>query len=87
MLEQKWPIRFCQRVILEEWWGNNLDRELIENLDDIPYASKFMKNIYLDIYDYSFLAATFPAIQIFIGRGCAARCNYCVYPQVMYGHI
>ena len=65
---------------------HNLDRELIENLDDIPYASKFIKK-HLDIYDYSFPAATFPAIQIFTGRGCPARCNYCVYPQVMHGHI
>ena len=63
-----------------------MDRELIENLDDIPYASKFIKK-HLDIYDYSFPAATFPAIQIFTGRGCPARCNYCVYPQVMHGHI
>lgn len=65
---------------------HNLDRELIENLDDIPYASKFIKK-HLDIYDYSFPAATFPAIQIFTGRGCPARCNYCVYPQVIHGHI
>lgn len=64
---------------------NNQDASLIENLDEIPFASKFIKE-YLNIYDYSFPAATFPSIQIFTGRGCPAKCNYCVYPQVMHGH-
>lgn len=61
------------------------DAELIENLDDIPFASKFIKE-YLNEHDYVFPAASFPAIQIFTGRGCPARCNYCVYPQTMHGH-
>lgn len=69
--------------------GNNIidnpDRLPIENLNEIPMASKFIKE-HLDVYDYVFPAATYPAIQIFTGRGCPARCNYCVYPQVMHGH-
>ena len=65
---------------------NNPDREPIIDLDDIPMASGFIKK-HLNIYDYSFPAATYPAIQIFTGRGCPARCNYCVYPQVMHGHV
>lgn len=64
---------------------DNPDRSSIENMDEIPMASKFIKE-HLDIYDYVFPAATYPAIQIFTGRGCPARCNYCVYPQVMHGH-
>ncbi len=64
---------------------NNPDREPLENLDEIPMAAKFIKE-HLNEYDYVFPAATYPAIQIFTGRGCPARCNYCVYPQVMHGH-
>lgn len=64
---------------------NNSDREPLENLDEIPMAAKFIKE-HLNEYDYVFPAATYPAIQIFTGRGCPARCNYCVYPQVMHGH-
>lgn len=64
---------------------NNKDRKLLENLDEIPMAAKFIKE-HLNEYDYVFPAATYPAIQIFTGRGCPARCNYCVYPQVMHGH-
>ena len=65
---------------------NNPDRELLKDLDEIPMAAKFIKE-HLDEYDYVFPAATYPAIQIFTGRGCPARCNYCVYPQVMHGHM
>lgn len=70
-------------------WENkiidNPDRLPITDMDEIPMASRFIKE-HLDVYDYVFPAATYPAIQIFTGRGCPARCNYCVYPQVMHGH-
>ena len=64
---------------------NNPDAEYIDDLDIIPYASKFI-NEYINIKDYVFAAAAFPSIQIFTGRGCPARCNFCVYPQTMHGH-
>lgn len=64
---------------------NNVDAEFIENLDEIPFASEFIKD-YLDVSDYVFPAAVMPEIQIFTGRGCPARCNYCVYPQTLHGH-
>lgn len=57
----------------------------IENLDEIPLAASFIKK-YLDVRDYVFPAASYPAIQIFTGRGCPAHCNYCVYPQTLHGH-
>ena len=52
---------------------------------DSPYAAKFIKE-YLNEKDYFFAAATYPSIQIFTGRGCPFRCNFCVYPQTMHGH-
>lgn len=61
------------------------DAEHIENLDEIPFAASFIER-YLDIKDYVFPAASYPAIQIFTGRGCPAHCNYCVYPQTLHGH-
>lgn len=56
----------------------------ITDLDDIPFAAKFIKE-HLDEKDYFFSAAEYPEIQIFTGRGCPCRCNYCVYPQTMHG--
>lgn len=64
---------------------DNPDAEHIENLDEIPFASEFIKE-YLDVNDYVFPASALPEIQIFTGRGCPARCNYCVYPQTLHGH-
>lgn len=71
--------------ILDDKVVNNEDAEYLTELDEIPFASKFIKE-HLNIYNYSFPAATFPSIQIFTGRGCPARCNFCVYPQIMHGH-
>ena len=64
---------------------HNIDAEFIESLDDIPFASEFIKK-HLNYKDYFFAASAYPEIQIFTGRGCPARCNYCVYPQTMHGH-
>ena len=57
----------------------------MKDLDDLPYAAQFIK-AHLDEKDYFFAAATYPSIQIFTGRGCPFRCNFCVYPQTMHGH-
>ncbi len=64
---------------------HNPDAELIADLDDIPFASEFIHR-HLCVTDYVFAAAAFPSIQVFTGRGCPARCNFCVYPQTMHGH-
>lgn len=45
-----------------------------------------MIELTLNERDYFFAAATYPSIQIFTGRGCPFRCNFCVYPQTMHGH-
>ena len=58
---------------------------LIEDMDSIPFAAEFIKE-HLSERDYFFAAATYPSIQIFTGRGCPCRCNFCVYPQTMHGH-
>lgn len=57
----------------------------LKDLDELPYAAAFIKQ-HLDEKDYFFAAATYPSIQIFTGRGCPFRCNFCVYPQTMHGH-
>ncbi len=64
---------------------HNPDAEYITDLDEIPLASDFIKR-HLDYKDYFFAAAEYPEIQIFTGRGCPCRCNFCVYPQTMHGH-
>ena len=57
----------------------------IEDIDEIPFASAFIKK-HLNERDYFFSASAYPEIQLFTGRGCMAHCNFCVYPQTMHGH-
>lgn len=63
----------------------NQNAQYIEDLDEIPFAAEFIKH-HLDVNDYVFPAAEMPEIQIFTGRGCPARCYFCVYPQTLHGH-
>lgn len=63
----------------------NEDMPYIEDMDEVPFASEFMKR-HLDVEDYFISIATFPEIQIFTGRGCPFYCNFCLYPQTMHGH-
>lgn len=71
---------------------NNPDMPYLESeqLDHIPFAAEFLKRQKdagkMSEREYFFPAATYPSIQIFTGRGCPARCFFCVYPQVMHGH-
>lgn len=65
--------------------NKTMDAEYIEDLDNIPFASEFIKR-HLEIDDYVFPAAHHPEIQIFTGRGCPAHCYFCVYPQTLHGH-
>lgn len=69
----------------EGFAASNPDYPLIDDLDSIPFASKFIRD-HLNVYDYFFAASAYPEIQIFTGRGCPARCTFCVYPQTMHGH-
>ena len=64
---------------------SNPDMDYIENIDEIPFASEFIKEN-LNYKDYFFAASSYPEIQIFTGRGCMAHCNFCVYPQTLHGH-
>ena len=62
----------------------NEKRELIRDLDEIPFVSQIY-NKYLDTKKYFFAASDYPEIQIMTARGCVAKCTYCVYPQTMHG--
>ncbi len=64
---------------------SNEDMPYITDMDDVPFASAFIKK-HLDVYDYFNPTAVYPEIQIFTGRGCPFHCYFCLYPQTMHGH-
>ncbi|MBF0195288.1 MAG: radical SAM protein [Magnetococcales bacterium] len=61
------------------------ERELIQDLDSIPFVSETY-NKYLNISDYFFAAANYPMVMLITGRGCPHRCFFCVYPQTFHSH-
>ncbi len=65
---------------------SNPDMPYITELDEIPFLAEFVKK-HLNYKDYFFAAGEYPEVQLFTGRGCMARCNFCVYPQTMHGHV
>lgn len=59
-------------------------REYCNDLDSIPFVSSVYKK-HLKVENYFYAHCRYPVISIFTSRGCNARCNYCVYPEQMYG--
>ncbi len=66
--------------------NSNPDTPYISNLDDLPFASEIYKK-HLDIKSYYYGHVRYPMVSIFTSRGCNARCNYCLYPQTMFGNF
>ena len=83
--EYDYIVRDVARALRDGGVVSNPDMPYITDLDKIPFAAKFIRE-HLNHRDYFFAAGRYPAIQIFSGRGCMARCNFCVYPQTMHGH-
>ncbi|MCB2059966.1 MAG: radical SAM protein [Novosphingobium sp.] len=72
------------------WRGGNGpqrsgERPLITDMDALPWAAPVYKK-FLNPRNYLFTIANSPMVMLISGRGCRARCFYCVYPQVMHGH-
>lgn len=64
----------------------NKDQPYIHNLDEIPFASQVYKK-HLTIENYYYGHVRYPMVSIFTSRGCNARCNFCLYPQTMFGNF
>lgn len=60
---------------------SNPDRELVTDLDKLPFVSKVYKE-HLNYRDYFYAHSKAPIVTIISGRGCPHKCVYCVYPQV-----
>lgn len=68
----------------EEKIISNLDRDFIQDLDSLPFVSAVYKK-HLNIENYFYAHCRYPVVSIFTSRGCYGQCNYCVYPEQMFG--
>ena len=60
------------------------NRDFIEDLDSLPFVSAVYKK-HLKIENYFYAHCRYPVISIFTSRGCYGKCNYCVYPEQVFG--
>lgn len=66
---------------------HNLERPTLtdDELDALP----FVTDIYardLDFRKYNSPYCQYPYVSLYTGRGCPARCTFCLWPQVTTGH-
>ena len=64
---------------------HNPDGPVIENLDELPWASKVYKRD-LDFRRYNVPFLLNPFISFYTSRGCPAMCTFCLWPQTLSGH-
>ena len=64
---------------------HNADGPVIENLDELPWASKVYKRD-LDFRNYNVPFLLNPFISFYTSRGCPAQCTFCLWPQTHSGH-
>ena len=66
---------------------HNPDRSLLTNeeLDALPYVTHIYRRD-LDYKKYNSPYCQYPYVSLYTGRGCPARCTFCLWPQVTTGH-
>jgi hopanoid biosynthesis associated radical SAM protein HpnJ len=64
---------------------HNKEREVLEDMDKLPFVSKVYKEN-LRIEDYFIGYLKHPYLSIYTGRGCKSRCTFCLWPQTVGGH-
>ena len=60
------------------------DRPPIQNLDALPFVTDvYARHLKIENYHIGYL--DHPYLSIYTGRGCAARCTFCLWPQTIGG--
>ena len=65
---------------------HNPDRMLIEDMDLLPSVlDVYKRDLIIENYYIGYLKH--PYLSIYTGRGCPARCSFCLWPQTVGGHV
>lgn len=57
----------------------------IHALDEFPYVTDvYARNLHVENYYIGYLQH--PYVSLYTGRGCRARCTFCLWPQTIAGH-
>jgi hopanoid biosynthesis associated radical SAM protein HpnJ len=64
---------------------HNPERELIHNMDDLPWVvDVYKRDLQIEKYSIGYLKD--PYVSLYTGRGCPAQCTFCLWPQTIGGH-
>ena len=66
---------------------HNPDRPVLggDDLDALPFVTQIYHRD-LDYLKYNSPYCQYPYVSLYTGRGCPARCTFCLWPQVTTGH-
>ena len=61
------------------------DRRPVEDLDALPFVTPvYARDLNINNYYSGYLKH--PYVSLYAGRGCRARCTFCLWPQTISGH-
>ncbi|MDH7503697.1 MAG: hopanoid biosynthesis associated radical SAM protein HpnJ [Verrucomicrobiota bacterium] len=64
---------------------HNPDRELIGDLDVLPWVGEvYKRDLQIERYYIGYLLH--PYVSLYTGRGCPAKCTFCLWPQTIGGN-
>lgn len=64
---------------------HNPDRELIADLDVLPWVGDvYKRDLQIEKYYIGYLLH--PYVSLYTGRGCPAKCTFCLWPQTIGGN-
>ncbi|HXW68146.1 MAG TPA: hopanoid biosynthesis associated radical SAM protein HpnJ [Dissulfurispiraceae bacterium] len=62
------------------------NRPPLQNLDSLPFVTDvYARDLVIEKYYNGYLKH--PYVSFYTGRGCGARCTYCLWPQTISGHV
>lgn len=65
---------------------HNRDRALIDDMDALPHVvDVYKRDLKMENYYIGYLQH--PYVSLYTGRGCPARCTFCLWPQTVGGHV
>jgi hopanoid biosynthesis associated radical SAM protein HpnJ len=65
---------------------HNPDRSLIAEMDELPSViDVYKRDLTPENYYIGYLKH--PYVSLYTGRGCPARCTFCLWPQTVGGHV
>src|SRR5579883_3413861 len=64
---------------------HNEPREILEDMDQLPFVCPvYRRDLTIEKYFIGYLLH--PYISLYTGRGCPAKCTFCLWPQTIGGH-